>query len=157
LVLLAVAVAGGTLQAAARAAEAKPGPGWEYRVLSKKQVIDLGKKDLAAGLNQLGREGWELAAVDAVYIFKRPRRSDKEVEEVKRQVALRKSKVEQLRDRVTWAARMVKKGFLSEAQLQADRAALAWAEMALERARKDLATLPADPKGPTGKGRKPEK
>jgi hypothetical protein len=40
------------------------GPKWEYRVLAKREVAELGKKDLAAGLNKLGDEGWELVAVE---------------------------------------------------------------------------------------------
>jgi hypothetical protein len=56
---------------------------WEYRVLSAPQVRELGKKDLEAGLNKLGDEGWELVAIDpatkaikvtsAEYYFKRPK------------------------------------------------------------------------------------
>jgi Bacterial type II/III secretion system short domain len=38
---------------------------WEYQVLTKEQVADLGKKNLAAGLNKLGDESWELVAVEA--------------------------------------------------------------------------------------------
>jgi hypothetical protein len=54
---------------------------WEYRVLSAAEVGELGKNDLAAGLNQLGGEGWELVSVEprsrdfgvqsARYYFKR--------------------------------------------------------------------------------------
>jgi hypothetical protein len=40
-------------------------PKWEYQVLTKEQVAGLGKKDLAAGLNKLGDESWELVAVEA--------------------------------------------------------------------------------------------
>jgi hypothetical protein len=46
-------------------------PPWEYQVLPKERVLELGKKDLAAGLNALGAKGWELAAVDNGYIFRR--------------------------------------------------------------------------------------
>jgi hypothetical protein len=38
---------------------------WEYQVLTKEQVADLGKNNLAAGLNKLGEESWELVAVEA--------------------------------------------------------------------------------------------
>jgi hypothetical protein len=44
---------------------------WEYRVVAKDQLLQLGNKDLAAGLNQLGAQGWELAGVDNAYIFRR--------------------------------------------------------------------------------------
>src|SRR5262249_34965896 len=55
---------------------------WEYQVMTKEQVIGVGKKDLAAGLNKLGEDGWELVAVepsqttdrdrkDTEYYFKR--------------------------------------------------------------------------------------
>ncbi len=58
-------------QAAKTSGTAKAGPRWEYQVLPKDRVIELGQKDLAAGLNALGAQGWELAAVDNVYIFRR--------------------------------------------------------------------------------------
>src|SRR5262249_25272463 len=61
---------------------------WEYRVLTKEQLAELGKKNLAAGLNKIGEEGWELVTVQsgpareggargfsegpAEYYFKRP-------------------------------------------------------------------------------------
>src|SRR5262249_17423409 len=38
---------------------------WEYQVLTKEQVADLGKKNLAAGVNKLGGDSWELGAVEA--------------------------------------------------------------------------------------------
>jgi uncharacterized protein (TIGR03067 family) len=37
---------------------------WEYQVLTRAQVADLGKKDVGAGLNKLGSEGWELVTVE---------------------------------------------------------------------------------------------
>jgi hypothetical protein len=159
-VLLVIAVVSGTLQINAWSAEERPiaAPRWEYRVLTKEQVLDLGKKDLAVGLNQLGGEGWELAAVDAAYIFKRSKdRNYKQAEEIKSQVALLESEVEMLRDRVTWADRMVRKGYMTDQQLRAEREALKQVELALNRARKDLATLLADPKRPAEKERKPAK
>jgi hypothetical protein len=132
-------------------------PTWEYRVLSKEQVIDLGKKDLAAGLNQLGGEGWELAAIDGVYIFKRATgRNLGQAEEIKTIIALLESDVESFQDRVAWCERMVKKGFMTEPQLRKEREALTRTEAALERARRELATLPVDPKEAPGKDRKPE-
>src|SRR5438552_10170455 len=84
---------------AARSAEPEPrgAARWEYRILTKDQVLELGKKDLAAGLNKLGDDGWELVAAPPAegYIFKRPReRTPKQLEDVKRQVLLAESDVE---------------------------------------------------------------
>jgi hypothetical protein len=143
----------------ARAAEGKPegAPRWEYRVLTKEQVSELGKNDLAAGLNKLGDDGWELAAVDAAYIFKRPRdQAAKQPEDLKAQVAQAESDVEARKDRVAWSERMVRKGYLSERQVEAERGLLRKAEMALEKTRRELKQLPPDPKGPVEKERKPE-
>src|SRR5207237_85667 len=63
-----------TLAGAAGPAAAQPDAlaRWEYRVLTRDQVLELGKKDLTAGLNRLGGDGWELVAIDTAYIFKRP-------------------------------------------------------------------------------------
>lgn len=97
-------------------------PRWEYRVLTKAKLLELGKNDLAAGLNQLGEEGWELVAVDRdfTYIFKRPKdQLGKQIEDVKGQIALIEADVESLKDRVSWAERMAKKGFMTEQQVQA--------------------------------------
>jgi hypothetical protein len=41
------------------------GPKWEYKVLTKDEILELGNKDFTAGLNKLGDEGWELIAVPA--------------------------------------------------------------------------------------------
>jgi uncharacterized protein (TIGR03067 family) len=53
-------------------------PRWEYRTLTRQQLLDLGKKDVTAGLNRMGDSGWELVAVQrgestgpAEYYFKR--------------------------------------------------------------------------------------
>jgi hypothetical protein len=40
-------------------------PQWEYAVHDKDALAKLGGGDVAAGLNKLGDEGWELVAVDA--------------------------------------------------------------------------------------------
>jgi hypothetical protein len=75
----------------ARAADdpkAKPAvaaPKWEYKIQTKEELLDLGKKDLGAGLNKLGAEGWELVSIQPAsetrmgrpsgrdtYYFKRP-------------------------------------------------------------------------------------
>src|SRR5262245_52558623 len=142
------------------AAEGKPegAPRWEYRVLTKEQVSELGKNDLAAGLNKLGDDGWEVAVVDAAYIFKRPKdQAAKQPEDLKAQVAQAELDVEMSKDRVAWSERMARKGFLSERQVEAERGLLRKAEMALEKAQRELKKLPPDPKGPEEKERKPEK
>jgi hypothetical protein len=157
--LFVIVLAGGVLSDVWSAeTKSEIAPAWEYRVLTKEQVIDRGKKDLGAGLNQLGSEGWELAAIDAVYIFKRARgRNPRETEELKSIVAVLESDVEFLQDRVTWGERMVRKGYRTEQQLRYDRGALMRTEAALERARRELLTLPVDPKEATGKERKPRR
>ena len=40
-------------------------PEWEYLVQSKVELLQHGKGDVRAGLNQLGADGWELAAVES--------------------------------------------------------------------------------------------
>jgi internalin A len=67
-------LAGNPVAATAQKAAIEAGPKtqWEYKVLAKDQVNELGKGILAAGLNQLGQKGWELSAVDnGSYILKR--------------------------------------------------------------------------------------
>ena len=152
-VVLTIGLAAGELQQGAVAAQAPPGAAraWEYRVLTKEQVKELGMQDLSAGLNQLGDEGWELAAVDGGYIFKRPKRQ-KTLEEKKQQVAVAEADLDAQKDRVAWSARMVKKGLISETQLQAERARLDHAQMTLERAIRELKAklLPEPKKAPDG-------
>jgi hypothetical protein len=165
-VLLALLV-GGTRPSTAPAADGRPGAAsrWEYRVLTRQQVIDLGPKDLAAGLNHLGDEGWELVAVhhaahtvDADYIFKRPRDQARiRAADLKGQIAIIETDVEMLKDRAAWAERMGKKGYLSSQQVYAEQMALKRAEAALESARRDLKALPAEPKESPEKERRPEK
>jgi hypothetical protein len=43
----------------------RTGPRWEYRTLTRQELLDLGQKDVTAGLNKLGDDGWELVAVRA--------------------------------------------------------------------------------------------
>src|SRR5882672_9356051 len=91
-VLLALGVVGGC-PVTVCSAEPKPEVAvkWEYRIVTKEQLLDLGNKDLVAGLNKLGDEGWELTAVEPAYIFKRPKPTPKQLEDVKRQVLLAQS------------------------------------------------------------------
>ncbi len=124
LMLLAVSVGGGALPVNALPAEENPSPvlKWEYRVLTREQVSDLGKKDLTAGLNKLGDEGWELVVAEPSYIFKRPREQNlNRVEDLKQLLLQTQRAVEMWQDRVAWADRMVKKGYLTAAQVQSDR------------------------------------
>src|SRR5207302_345137 len=103
---------------------------WEYRVLTKEQVLDLGKKDLTAGLNTLGDQGWELVAIDGSYIFKRSKEQiRKQIDDLKTQIALIETDVEFLKERVAWSERMFKRGYVSGQHLQAERAVLQRAEI----------------------------
>jgi hypothetical protein len=150
--LLLSGLAGGAPPAAAAPPEGPPdaAPRWEYRVLTHDQVIDLGKKDLAAGLNRLGDDGWELAAVDGAYIFKRPKgRRGEQVADARRRLALLEADVAGWQERVAWAQRMARKGFLSDRQLDAEELRLKLAERGLGRgpARAEAARTRA---GPTG-------
>jgi hypothetical protein len=157
--LLVLAVAGGTAPGAAPAADSRPDAvvQWDYRVLSREQVLDLGKKDLAAGLNQLGDDGWELVVAEPAFIFKRPRdQARKQAAEVKRRLALLESDVEMLKDRVAWSERMLRKGYMTEQQANAERLRLEAAQISLDEARKQLKDLPSNPKGPAGPERKPD-
>ena len=131
-----VLVATGAPPQPASGAEGKSAPvrQWEYRVLSKGEIFSLGKRDLAAGLNKLGDEGWELVVFETSYIFKRPKVQP--AAGVKRRIALAEAEVEQLKDRVAWAERMAKKGYLTRQAVEAERAKLSRAEMALDEARK---------------------
>jgi hypothetical protein len=122
---------------------------WEYRIVTKEQLLDLGNKDLVAGLNKLGDEGWELIAVEPLYIFKRPKPTPKQLEEVKRQVLLAEAAVEGWKDRVAWSERMVKKGYLTDRHLEEEKKQLQAAEIALEKAQKELKAFQPE--------RKPEK
>ena len=159
-VLLVIAVAGGTSPGAPPTAESRPDTvvQWEYRVLTRDQVLDLGKKDLAAGLNQLGDDGWELVVAEPAFIFKRPRDViRKQAADLKRRLALLESDVEFLKDRVAWTERMVRKGYLTEQQANAARLQLQAAEISLDEARKQAKDLPPDPKAPAEPSRKPDK
>ena len=158
--LFAGAAAGTVPSSAASAAEPKPGIlfQWEYRVLTEEQVAALGKKDLAAGLNALGDEGWELVTAGAHYIFKRPKdAARRQAAEVKRQVAVAEAEVEAWTERVAWSERMLRKGFVTAQHVQAERAQLKKAEAALDEARGALKGMPSEPKEPEQKVPRPEK
>lgn len=148
-VLLAAGIA--SSQTSALSAEPKPdaAPKWEYRVVTHEQLLDLGKKDLAAGLNKLGDDGWELITVERLdktaYIFKRPK-DYRNIEDVKQKLFTAQSNVELWKDRVSWAERMVKKGYMTDRQLQTETARLKDAEFALERIERELKTFPPEPK-----------
>jgi hypothetical protein len=152
--LLAIALAGGAPPLAARSAELAPQ--WEYRVLTKSELLDLGKKDLAAGLNKLGDEGWELAAVDTAYIFKRPK-AQAQAAVVRLRLKAAEADVEQQRERVQWSQRMVKKGFVAPNQLKEELRLLRELEIVLEEAEAEAKRLPPEPKKATEADRKPEK
>jgi hypothetical protein len=151
---LAIAVVSVGYQRAARSEEATLQ--WEYRVVTRAQLLDLGKKDLVAGLNKLGDEGWELAAFDSAYIFKRAK-VQKQAEVMKLRLKLAESDVEQQRERVQWTQRMVKKGFLPANQLKEEVRLLRELEIVLAEAEADVKSLINEPKKAIEKDRKPEK
>jgi hypothetical protein len=78
---------GGTRNVAPATPPGVAGPRWEYKIQAGDTLTELGQGDLAAGLNKLGEEGWELIAVPAAepgrafgrprgdYDFKRPKAS----------------------------------------------------------------------------------
>jgi hypothetical protein len=160
-VLHVLVVAVGILPSSAMLA-AEPNPDvvfrWEYRVLTEEQVVALGKKDLAAGLNELGDQGWELVSVGAHYIFKRPKnQAQKQAAEIKRQIAAAEADVQSWKDRVDWSERMLRKGYLTEKHVEAERAQLKKAEAVLDMARRALQNLPSAPNDPDQKGPGPKK
>jgi hypothetical protein len=160
LLAFVLAAAAGSSPAAAPAADNRPDAvvQWEYRVLTRDQILDLGKKDLAAGLNQLGDDGWELVVAEPTFIFKRPRDLvRKQASETKRRIILLESDVEMLKDRVAWAERMLRKGYLTEQQANAERLRLEAAQISLDEARKQLKEPPSGPKPPAGPEGKPDK
>jgi hypothetical protein len=158
-VLLAMGVASGTLRsevsselgpdAVSSEGRADAAPKWEYRILTKEQILEVGKKDLAAGLNKLGDQGWELAAVETAFIFKRPKpQNGRRIEDVKSRIALIEADLEKWKDRVAWSERMLKKGFLSEAQVNGERLELKKTEIALDYLNRELQSLSPDVKVP---------
>jgi hypothetical protein len=144
LALFAIAVVGSGLPVHDVDAAGAPGVPrrWEYRVLTRQEVVDLGKKDLAAGLNKLGGEGWELVAIDAQYIFKRPNfLNSNDVETLKQQLTLAETDIEMRKERLAWSERMARKGFMSENNVQAQKMRLREAEIARDWAKRELDAL----------------
>jgi len=136
---------------------------WEYRVLTKDQLLNAGKKDLAAALNRLGSQGWELVAIEtalapSTFYFKRPRQSlAEQIEDYKARVAGLELAVALARDRADWAERMTRKGNGSESNLTVANQQLKFAELALERARKRLSVLSSESIDSTEDEKKPAK
>jgi hypothetical protein len=147
--LLVFAVPAGILPLqTASAADVKPDVvyQWEYRVLSEEQVIALAKKDLAAGLNKLGDEGWELVTAGGNYIFKRPKNAaQKQAAEIKRQIAVAEADVAAWKERLAWSERMLRKGYMTETQVESERTRLKRAEIVLGEMRDALKNLPSVP------------
>ena len=123
---------------------------WEYRVLAKDQILELGKKQLTEGLNRVGDDGWELVAVEPsqppTYYFKRPRYSVADrIEEMKALVARLELDVASARERADWAERMARKGYAYEANVTVTNQQLKVAELALDRVKKQLSALTTEP------------
>jgi hypothetical protein len=127
-------------------------PRWQYRVLSKQQLLKTGKQDLAAGLNQLGKQGWELVGIDGGYIFKRRAPSGPaSVEDLKRRLAEAERDVDAQREHLAWSQLMARRGVVSEAYLQTEERIMQHVEAAAEQARRDLdaGLLPAPKQAPS--------
>jgi hypothetical protein len=149
LLLAVLATAASTGQVSARVQENRPGAviRWEYRVVTKDQLLELGQKDLTAGLNKLGGQGWELVGVEGVYVFKRPRDQMRiPAAEIKRRINALVWEVVLLRERVDRAERMRQQGYLTEGQMAAERLRLREAQAELEQAREALKALPPERK-----------
>jgi hypothetical protein len=61
-------------------------------------------------------------------------------------IAALESDVAAMKERVAWSERMVKKGYMTAKQAEADRALLQKLELDLEKARKELKAMPPDVK-----------
>jgi hypothetical protein len=171
--LLVLSVAAGIPLVAASGQGASPATRakWEYRVLTREQVAKLGKNDLVAGLNLLGEEGWELVSVEPA--FTPPRDSNvparaaqfylkrlKDWQRTQREQALKRVDLAQAdvamwQERSAWSQRMVKKGFMTAAQAEADQTRLQRARMTLEKAERELKGLSSMPKQTPEKEQKP--
>jgi hypothetical protein len=132
---------------------------WEYRIVTRSELAALGDKNIAAGLNKLGEEGWELVAIepgftappgaggstDSQYCFKRPKDLPFfQRASAARRVATAEAEVEMWRERAAYSERMYKKGFLTENQAQFDRLRLRQAELTLDAAKRELEALPPE-------------
>jgi hypothetical protein len=127
-------------------ADDKPLAKWEYRVVTKDQVAEIGKNDLAAGLNKLGSEGWELVVVDGGYIFKRPKlQNDRDIADLKLKIAILNRDIEMQKERVAWSNRMLKMGYMSNQAAAAEQERLERFELVLEKMTKDLDKLTVPP------------
>ncbi len=143
---------------------------WEYRVLSRDQIAELGKNDLAAGLNRLGEDGWQLVTVEpaftpeknstvparaAQYYLIRPKDYPRiQRETAQRRVASAKADLEMCEDRAAWSERMVKKGYLTATQARVDQEQLRRARAALEAAERELNSVIPKPELPRPKEQK---
>jgi hypothetical protein len=165
LVLFAVCIVGGTAQTPALAAQGTSGAQsqWEYRVLTKDRLLELGKKDVAAALNRLGDEGWELIGIEppsaaepgsgatakpATFYFKRPRsstRSTEDAQDLKDIISRLEYDVELAREWASWTERMHRKGFRSQSHVSYAKQELKDLELALARAKRQLKALEPEP------------
>jgi hypothetical protein len=142
-----------------------PGPQpvqWEYRVLTKNQILELGKNELASGLNRVGGDGWQLVAVEPsqppTFYFKRPRYSVAEqIEELQALMPRLELDVAVARERADWAERMARKGYAYEANVGVTNQQLKLAEFALDRAKKHLEALTPEPAKTSDRNPKPSK
>jgi hypothetical protein len=148
-------------------------PKWEYKVLTKEEVVDLGKNDLTAGLNKLGDESWELVAIETAQVaeprsrlapkrvhfyFKRPAKlAAKQRDALKNLVQSAELNVTMWMEWVARMENMTRSGYYTKRELQFDRDQLKAAEAALENARKQLAGAGVESKTPPEKGRKLKK
>jgi type II secretory pathway component GspD/PulD (secretin) len=89
-----------------------------------------------------------IARLEVVAAEKSPKDKKKQAEELKEQVALAESNVEQSRERAAWAERMVKLGYMSAAQAAAERSRLTSAQEKLTQARQKLKELQGGPDKP---------
>jgi RND family efflux transporter MFP subunit len=79
----------------------------------------------------------------------------KQVENLKARVSTLEADMAALKDRAAWSERMKGKGYVTEQEVQADRARLQKAQSDLNNALRDLRKLAPDPKAKSDQGRKP--
>jgi hypothetical protein len=159
LALCAVGVAAAAPFSVAQAQEPAPTglPKWEYRILTREQVAELGKNDIAAGLNRLGDDGWQLVTIEpavsaekdgkapghsAQFYFQRPKDYVRMLRAgIQQRFAAAKSNVEMWEDRLAWTERMVRKGFLTANQARADEEELKRAKAAFDQVEREMKDL----------------